>query len=118
MRVSRAVVPEVPQGGNGWTHGEAAERIVAEAIAEKGAWLVEWETMPDNAHLLVEVDLQFGIHRLVKAIKGRSPWVLRPGVPMAAVAVVDVVDQRVSLATVCGVRLSVIKHDVEIQKSR
>lgn len=28
--------------------------------------------MPDQVHLLVEVDPQFGIHRLVKLVKGRS----------------------------------------------
>ncbi|MBB4916069.1 REP element-mobilizing transposase RayT [Streptosporangium saharense] len=27
--------------------------------------------MPDHVHLLVEVDPQYGVHRLVKAVKGR-----------------------------------------------
>lgn len=49
-------------------HG--VKRIVGEVIAEKGAWLVEVEVMPGHVHLLVEVDLQFGVHRLVKAVKG------------------------------------------------
>ena len=31
----------------------------------------------DHVHLVVEVDPQFGVHRLVKAIKGRSSRVLR-----------------------------------------
>jgi REP element-mobilizing transposase RayT len=53
------------------------KEIVAEVIAEKGAWLIETETMPDHLHLLVEVDPQFGVHKLVKAIKGRSSRVLR-----------------------------------------
>lgn len=33
--------------------------------------------MPDHVHLLVEVDPQFGVHRLVKGIKGGSSRVLR-----------------------------------------
>jgi len=57
------------------------KEIVAEVIAEKGAWLIEMETMPDHVHLLVEVDPQFGVHRLVKAIKGRSSRVLREEFP-------------------------------------
>lgn len=31
-------------------------------MAEKGAWLVELEVMPDHVHILVEVDRQFGVH--------------------------------------------------------
>jgi REP element-mobilizing transposase RayT len=37
--------------------------------------------MPDHVHLLVEVDPQFGIHKLVKAIRGRSSRVLRQEFP-------------------------------------
>ena len=33
--------------------------------------------MPDHVHLLVEVDPQFGVHTLVKRIKGRSSRILR-----------------------------------------
>ena len=32
-----------------------------------------------NVHLLVEVELQFGIHRFIKRIKGSSPHALRSG---------------------------------------
>ncbi|MDT5057763.1 MAG: REP-associated tyrosine transposase, partial [Mycobacterium sp.] len=42
--------------------------IIVEVIAEKGGWLIELETMADHVHLVVEVDPQFGIHKMVKAI--------------------------------------------------
>jgi putative transposase len=35
--------------------------------------------MPDHVHLLVEVDPQYRIHRLVKEIKGLSSRLLRGG---------------------------------------
>ena len=35
------------------------------------------ELMPDHVHLLVEVDPQYGIHRLIKEIKGESSYILR-----------------------------------------
>jgi putative transposase len=35
------------------------------------------EVVPDHVHLLVGCDPQYGIHRLVKGIKGRSSRVLR-----------------------------------------
>ena len=37
----------------------------------------EMEVMPDHVHLLVDVDPQFGIHRLVRRLKGRSSRLLR-----------------------------------------
>ena len=53
------------------------KEIITGVITEKGAWLIEVETMPDQVHLLVKVDPQFGMHRLVTAVKGRSSGVLR-----------------------------------------
>ena len=35
-------------------------------ISETQSELIELEVMPDHVHLLVEVDPQFGIHKLVK----------------------------------------------------
>jgi putative transposase len=57
------------------------KEIIVEVVTEKGAWLIELETMPDYVHLLVEVDPQFGVHKLVKAITGRSLRVLREEFP-------------------------------------
>ncbi len=37
--------------------------------------------MPDHVHLLVEVDPQFGIHKFVKLVKGRSSRFLRQEFP-------------------------------------
>ncbi|GAA3408566.1 hypothetical protein GCM10018952_06110 [Streptosporangium vulgare] len=37
---------------------------------------MEFDVMPDHDHLLVEVDLRFGIHKLVKAVKGRTSRLL------------------------------------------
>src|ERR1700682_2206653 len=41
------------------------------------AEIIALEIMPDHVHLLVEVDPQLGIHRLVKRIKGTSSRALR-----------------------------------------
>jgi REP element-mobilizing transposase RayT len=65
--------------------------IIAEVISEKGVWLIESETMADQVHLLVEVDPQLGVHKLVKASKARSSRLAARGVLVAEVAVaVDV----------------------------
>jgi putative transposase len=55
--------------------------IIAEVVAETRSELIELEVMPDHVHLLVEVDPQFGIHKLVKMIKGRSSRLIRAEFP-------------------------------------
>lgn len=94
------------------------KEIIAEVIAEKGAWLVEMETMPDHVHLLVEVDPQFGVHKLVKAIKGRSSRVLRDEFPWLKSKLPSLWTNSYFVATVGGAPLSVIKRYVEAQKDR
>lgn len=94
------------------------KEIIADVIAEKGAWLIELETMPDHVHLLVEVDPQFGIHKLVKAIKGRSSRVLRQEFPWLRSRLPTLWTNSYFVATVGGAPLSVIKRYVENQKSR
>ena len=94
------------------------KEIIAEVIAEKGAWLIEMETMPDHVHLLVEVDPQFGIHKLVKAIKGRSSRLLRQEFGWLGSRLPSLWTNSYFVATVGGAPLSVIKRYVEAQKSR
>ena len=48
---------------------------------EYHATIEELEVMPDHVHLLVHCDPQFGIHRLVKLLKGRSSRLLRQEYP-------------------------------------
>ena len=94
------------------------KEIIVEVIEERGAWLVELETMPDHVHLLVEVDPQFGVHRLVKAIKGRSSRVLRDEFPWLRSKLPSLWTNSYFVATVGGAPLSVIKRYVEMQKAR
>ena len=94
------------------------KEIIVEVIAEKGAWLIELETMPDHVHLLVEVDPQLGVHKLVKAIKGRSSRLLREEFPWLKSRLPSLWTNSYLVATVGGAPLSVIKRYVETQKDR
>jgi putative transposase len=94
------------------------KEIIVEVIAEKGAWLVDLQTMPDHVHLLVEVDPQFGIHKLVKAIKARSSRVLREEFPWLRSRLPSLWTNSYFVATVGAAPLSVIKRYVETQKDR
>src|SRR5215469_9429087 len=53
------------------------QEIIRQVCQECRAEVEELEIMPDHVHLLVSVDPQFGIHRLMKLIKGRSSRFLR-----------------------------------------
>jgi putative transposase len=55
----------------GWV-AERLKQIIKEGCRERDHEIISYEIMRDHIHLLVEVDPQFGIHRLVKQPKGRS----------------------------------------------
>ena len=46
------------------------EQVIRQAAAKYQAETVALEIMPDHVHRLVEGEPQFGIHRLVKNLKG------------------------------------------------
>jgi REP element-mobilizing transposase RayT len=56
--------------------------------------LIEMEVMPDHVHLLVGCDPQYGIHRLVKGIKGPVFACSPSAVPGAAHAHSNIMDEQ------------------------
>ncbi|MFI6798624.1 IS200/IS605 family transposase [Streptosporangium canum] len=94
------------------------KELIHEVIEEKGAWPVEVDVMPDHVHLLVEVDPQLGIHKLVKAIKGRSSRILRQEFPSLRSKLPTLWTNSYFVATVGGAPLDAVKRYVENQKNR
>jgi putative transposase len=93
-------------------------QIVHEVVEEKETWLVALEVMPDHVHLLVEVDPQFGIHKLVKAAKGRTSRVLREEFPSLRSRLPTLWTNSYFVATTGGAPLAAVKRYVEQQKGR
>lgn len=91
--------------------------IMREVCAERDAYVVELEVMPDHVHLLVEVDPQYGIHRLVKQIKGRSSRLLRQEFPQLRRRLPTLWTNSYFVSTVGGAPLEVVKRYVEQQKN-
>ena len=56
---------------------ERLKELINNICQELHVDLIEMEVMPDHVHLLLEVDPQFGIHKVVKRIKGISSRILR-----------------------------------------
>lgn len=100
--------------------GDVAARlkqIIREVTAERECNIIELETMPDHVHLLVECDPQYGIHRLVKQIKGRSSRVLRQEFPSLKSRLPTLWTNSYFVATVGGATLEVVKQYVENQRN-
>ena len=97
---------------------ERLKQVVREVVDEKGAWLVALEVMPDQVHLLVEVDPQFGVHKLVKAVKGRTSRLLREEFPSLRSRLPTLWTNSYFVASTGGAPLAAVKRYVEQQKSR
>jgi len=93
------------------------KQIITEVCDERRATLISMETMPDHVHLLVSVDPQYGIHRLVKGIKGRSSRLLRQEFPHLKSRMPTLWTNSYFVATTGGATLEVIKKYVENQRN-
>ena len=93
------------------------KQVIHEVCAEHECNLIELETMPDHVHLLVECDPQYGIHRLVKQIKGRSSRHLREEFPSLKSRLPTLWTNSYFVATVGGAPLELIKQYVANQRN-
>ena len=96
---------------------ERLKQVIREVCAERECNLIELETMPDHVHLLVECDPQYGIHRLVKQIKGRSSRVLRQEFDSLRSRLPTLWTNSYFVATVGGAPLGIVKQYVANQRN-
>jgi putative transposase len=95
---------------------ERLKQIITQASEEYHAVIEDMEVMPDHVHLLVIVDPQFGIHRLVKLLKGRSSRFLRQEFPHLKTRMPTLWTNSYFVATVGGAPLALVKQYIEGQK--
>jgi len=72
--------------------------------------------MSDHVHLLVEVDPQFGIHRLIKLMKGRSSKLIRAEFAWIKSRLPTLWTNSYFVSTIGGAPLEVVKQYIEQQK--
>jgi putative transposase len=92
------------------------KRIILDTAREKRTEVIELEVMPDYVHLLVEVDPQYGIHRMVRQLKGRSSHILRREFPSLATRLPTLWTNAYFVSTVGGSPLAMVKQYIENQK--
>jgi putative transposase len=95
---------------------ERLKVIIQDVCIEYDSEIIEMELMPDHVHLLVEVDPQFGIHKLVKNIKGRSSRFLRSEFRHLKSRLPTLWTNSYFVSTVGGAPIEIIKQYVENQK--
>ena len=83
------------------------KELIQSIAAENHFEVIEMEIMPDHVHLLLEVDPQFGIHKAVKTIKGKTSRILRQEFHWL----------RKLCSTVGGAPLGIVKQYIESQKT-
>lgn len=92
------------------------KEIILQTADELKCEVIELEIMPDHVHLLCEVDPQFGIHRFIKRVKGRSSRFLRQEFPKLKSRLPTLWTNSYFVSTVGGAPLAVIKQYTENQK--
>lgn len=96
--------------------GQRLKELIVRVASELRVDIIEMEIMPDHVHLLLEVDPQFGIHRAVKNIKGKTSRILRAEFISLRTRLPSLWTNSYFVATVGGAPLEVIKQYIESQK--
>jgi putative transposase len=90
--------------------------IIRENCKEMQCEILALEIMPDHVHILLEVDPQFGVHRVVKQLKGRSSRYLRQEFEWLKSRLPTLWTNSYFVSTVGGAPIAVIKQYIENQK--
>ncbi|PSR24722.1 MAG: IS200/IS605 family transposase [Sulfobacillus benefaciens] len=96
---------------------ERLKILIHDVANERQVAVIELEVMPDHVHLLCEVDPQFGIHKFIKQVKGRSSRVLRQEFPWLKSRLPSLWTNSSFVSTVGGAPLAIIKQYIENQKT-
>lgn len=92
------------------------KEILSQVALDVQSEVEEMETDKDHVHLLISCDPQFGIHQVVKRMKGRSSKLLRDEFPHLKSRIPSLWTNSYFVATVGGAPLSVIKQYIKDQQ--
>lgn len=92
--------------------------LIQECVEKWQQEFVEIDVMPDHVHLIVGCDPQFGIHKLIRYIKGSSSHYLREEFPELKRKIPSLWTNSYYVGTVGGVTIETVKRYVEGQKGK
>lgn len=90
--------------------------IILEIVESLNGEVIELEVMADHVHVFLSCDPQFGVHRMVKRIKGASAYTLRKEFPHLKSRLPSLWTNAYFCATVGAVSLETVKKYIEGQK--
>ncbi|MEZ3495024.1 MAG: IS200/IS605 family transposase [Lachnospiraceae bacterium] len=93
------------------------KELVKQICEENHIDLLEMELMPDHIHLMLEVDPQFGIHKAVKTIKGKTSRILRQEFPHLKTKLPTLWTNSYFVSAVGGAPLDAVKQYIASQKT-
>ena len=93
------------------------KELISEICSDLRVDLIEMEIMPDHVHLLLDVDPQLGVHRVIKQIKGRTSHVLRSEFKHLTSKLPTLWTNSYFISTVGGAPLEMVKQYIESQKT-
>lgn len=92
------------------------QKTLRSVASDTRSKILEMEIMPEHVHLLVECDPQFGIHTIVKRMKGRSSHDLRGRFAWLRSRLPTLWTNSYFVATVGSVSLATVKKYIQNQK--
>ena len=95
---------------------ERLKSILYETAEDIQADIIELEIMPDQVHVLLSIDPQFGINKLVRRLKGTSSRILRQEFPRLKSRLPSLWTNSYFVSSVGGTSLDVVKEYIENQK--
>ncbi|MBW4615063.1 MAG: IS200/IS605 family transposase [Desmonostoc vinosum HA7617-LM4] len=92
------------------------KELLAQIAIEIKVEILEMEIMPDHVHLLIDIDPQFGVHRVVKRFNGTTSRYLRLEFPELKSRLPSLWTNSYFVSTVGGAPLDVVKMYIQNQK--
>ena len=93
------------------------KELIVESCISMNVDIIETEIMPDHVHILIEVDPQFGVHKVVKNIKGKTSKILRDEFPELKTKLPTLWTNSYFISTIGGAPLEIVKRYIESQKT-
>ena len=93
------------------------KELIVQVCQEIQVEIIGMEIMPDHVHLLLDVDPQYGVHKAIKLIKGRTSRILRNEFPKLKTKLPTLWTNSYFVSTVGGAPLDAVKKYVESQKT-
>ena len=97
---------------------ERLKVLIREYVDKWQQHCIEVEVMPDYVHMLVSCDPQFGIHRLIKFVKGGTAHQLRQEFPELKRKLPSLWTNSYYVGTTGGVTIETVRRYVESQKGK